>query len=87
MGWAMVTAQTVAVPQTLPPSATIQDVTRSLGPFALQAKRFTVLLHEKHIVGATVADPDWQTTLAAIEIKDERGVVHYQTKAGLARHL
>ncbi|MBI2818788.1 MAG: hypothetical protein HYX73_02320 [Acidobacteria bacterium] len=59
-------------------SATVEDVTRELGPFQLSDQRFTVVLHERHITGATVPDPEWQTTLAEIEIKDEQGAVHYR---------
>lgn len=56
----------------------VEDVARELGPFQLEDRHFAVVLHEKHITGAKVPDPEWQTTLVGIEIKDAAGTVHYQ---------
>ena len=61
-----------------PDSGTVEDVSKALGPFQLSGRRFTVVLHEKQITGATVPDPDWQTTLAEIEIRDDQGTLHYR---------
>jgi hypothetical protein len=60
----------------------LEDVSRELGPFQLQSKRFTVVLHEKHIAGIPVPDPEFQTTLVGIEIKDEKDVVHHHESFG-----
>ena len=56
----------------------LEDVSREEGPFALKNQRFLVVLHEKHIPGLAAPDPEMQTTLAAIEIKDAAGTLHYQ---------
>jgi hypothetical protein len=56
----------------------LEDLERRVGPFAIGARRFTVVLHEKQVVGDTPPDPDWQTTLAALEIVDDTGAVHYR---------
>jgi len=61
-----------------PAAVTVEDHTRELGPFQLKDHRFTVVLHEKHVGGVAVPDPEFQTTLAEIEIKDEKDSVHYR---------
>jgi len=71
------------VPQAAPapPGAVainIEDRTKELGPFHLKDQQFTVVLHDKHISGASVPDTEFQTTLAEIEIKDAAGTVHYR---------
>jgi hypothetical protein len=63
-------------------AAKIEDITRELGPFQLQNQRFTVILHKKHLAGLTVTDPEFQTTLVGIEIKDASGSVHYRDTFG-----
>jgi hypothetical protein len=59
-----------------------EDLSHEQGPFQLQNKKFTVVLHEKHIAGIPATDPEFQTTLVGIEIKDEKGVVHYRESFG-----
>ena len=56
----------------------LEDVSREEGPFQIKDQRFTVVLREKHVAGVAAPDPEMQTTLAAIEIKDASGTVHYQ---------
>ncbi len=59
-------------------SVRLEDSERRLGPFQIQDRRFTVVLRIKRILGVPAPDPAWQTTLAAIEIEDEAGAVHYR---------
>jgi hypothetical protein len=57
----------------------LEDFDRELGPFEIRGQRFTVVLHRKRVAGAgPVVDPDFQETLAKLEIKDATGVVHYE---------
>ena len=58
-------------------AASLEDVEQRLGPFEVGELRFTVVLHVKRVRGEQ-ADPDWQTTLGALEIVDDAGRVHYR---------
>jgi hypothetical protein len=58
-------------------SIDLDDVERRIGPFEIGGRRFTVVLHEKRVRGEA-PDPDWQTTLAALEIIDDAGLAHYR---------
>ena len=70
---------TVQLPQGAEqPDVEVLDVASEAGPFELKDQRFTVVLHSKHIAGPPAPDPEFQTTLAEIEIKDAAGAVHYR---------
>ena len=56
----------------------LEDVTQQLGPFPVGNQRFTVFLRRKHITGVTVPDPEFQTTLAAMEIRDQQGRLRFE---------
>ena len=62
----------------IPQEVVLEDVTNEAGPFPIGGQRMTVVLHNKHISGEPAPDPEFQTTLAEIEIKDATGVVHYR---------
>ena len=65
-------------PQSSSNTRSMEDLTTELGPFPVRDRRFTVVLHLKHLIGSVVPDPDWQTTLVELEIKDDDGIVHHQ---------
>jgi hypothetical protein len=56
---------------------TTEDVVHEAGPFVLGGQSFTVVFRSKRIVGAAVPDPEFQTTLAELEIRDSAGRAHY----------
>jgi len=58
---------------------TIREFRRQEGPFDLGGQRFTVVLQMKRLAGrGRAADPDFQETLAVMEIKEPGGRVHIQ---------
>ena len=59
-----------------PAAPELEEVAQSLGPFELGARSFSVVLKQKHVRGEA-PDPDWQTTLASLEIVDDTGMVHF----------
>jgi len=68
-----------SVPTQAPPEAPrLEDIVRELGPFEIKDQRFTVVLHMKRVsTQGPVVDPEFQETLAKLEIKDATGAVHY----------
>jgi len=76
--WAKPTPSLAEEPKARANAVAIRDLAGELGPFRIGDRRFTAVLHQKRITGAAVADPEWQTTLAGIEIKDEKGSVHFR---------
>lgn len=62
-----------------PPAAELEDFSRQLGPFEIKGQQFTITLHMKRVpTQGPVADPDFQETLAGMEIQDQGGAVHYE---------
>jgi hypothetical protein len=53
----------------------LEDVEERQGPFTLEERNFTVVLHYKRLLGTT--GPDSQT-LASLEIRDATGAVQHQ---------
>lgn len=68
----------IAGPAPQGPATQLEDVERQVGPFQIKGQRFTVVLHEKHVAGVAAPDPESQTTLAAIEMRDQAGTAHYR---------
>lgn len=61
------------------PDLTIEEFSRQEGPFDLGGPRFTVVMKMKRVTAhGQAADPDFRETLAAMEIKDAGGRVHFQ---------
>jgi len=78
-------AQNAGAPAGRPPQAaaapvpTIEGFLRQEGPFDLGGQRFTLLFQMKRLARRGLpADPDFGETLAAMEIKDPGGRIHFQ---------
>ena len=68
-----------AAPQEQAAPAELEDFDRQLGPLEIGGQQFTVALHMKRVMTqGSVVDPDFQETLARLEIKDAGGSVHYE---------
>lgn len=57
-------------------TARLEDSERRIGPLKIGRARFTVVLQLKRVAGGS--DPDFQETVAAIEIRDAAGGTHYR---------
>jgi hypothetical protein len=54
----------------------LEDMEQRLGPFSIEGKNFSVVLHEKRLPGAI--DPRFAQTLQTIQIRDEKNAVLYE---------
>jgi hypothetical protein len=68
---------TVAWGQAQPQSAVL-TAERTAGPFAVSDRSFHAVFHLARIPDAT--DPDFQETVASIEIRDQDGALHFERK-------
>jgi hypothetical protein len=55
----------------------LEDIEQSLGPFSIAGQSFAIALHEKRLVGTP--DPSLAESLAALELRDRKGAILYQT--------
>jgi hypothetical protein len=69
-------AQPSAQQRDTPAAARVEDSDQRAGPFAVAGQSYTVILHEKHLVGG--GESTFAQTLAGIEIRDAAGTVAYQ---------
>src|SRR5207253_8082496 len=59
--------------------ARVEDAEKTLGPFSLAGRDYTVVSHTKHLAGTTQSDSD-REALAALDVRDPSGtVVHHET--------
>ncbi len=60
-------------------TAALEDFDQRLGPFDLQGRPFTVVLHMKRVAGAARSvEADFRETVAAMAIEDSAGAIHYR---------
>lgn len=78
-GFAIPLPQAESTAAAQPSAAQVEDFENRLGPFAIGGQQFTVLLRMKRVSGPGVAvDPEFQETLASMEILGPDGAIHYQ---------
>jgi hypothetical protein len=54
----------------------LEDFEQRIGPLQVKGQRFTVVLHKKRVPGGN--NPDFQETVARMEIRDAAGTLHYE---------
>ena len=78
IGWAQRVPSAASQKRPKPAPAKLEDFERDLGPLKIKTASFTVVLHMKRVAGVSAPDPDFQETVARMEIRDEAGKVHYE---------